>query len=288
MGRKLITIEDVVSQIKDGDRVAIGGFGMIRKPMAFIRAIAKSALKDLTIICVGGGVDIDILIALNKVKAIWYAYVSFEEAGLAPFFRKVRQEGKIEAYEGTEYTIIAGLKAAATRVPFIPARSCLGSDILKVNPHYKTFNSPFNGEKLVAIPPLEADVALIHLNYADPQGFGQIMGNIFGDDLIPLAAKRTFISAERIIPYEDIKKRHYRTKILKIFVTGVVEVPFGAHPTSCYPNYTIDLLHMNEYTLASKDERKFKSYLDKYVYIKDHNEYLKKVGDLRNITVKSA
>ena len=288
MSDKVITIDDVVSQIKDGDRIAIGGFGMIRKPMAFIRAIARSNLKDLTIICVGGGIDVDILIALNKVKAIWYAYVSFEEAGLAPFFRKARQEGKIEAFEGTEYTIIAGLKAAATRLPFIPTRSCLGSDILGINPFYKTFNSPFNGEKLVAIPPLEADVALIHLNYADSQGFGQIMGNIFGDDLMPLAAKKTFISAEKIVSYEDIKRKHYRTKILKIFVTGVVEVPFGAHPTSCYPNYTIDLFHMDGYVKASKDEVSFKSYLDKYVYIKDHNEYLKMVGDLKNITVKSA
>ncbi len=264
MKDKTMSLAEVVSQIRDGDSILIGGWGPTRKPMTVIKEIARSNLKDLTVMSLAG-IDLDLLIGAGKVKKAVYGFVSLEGVpGNPGNFKRVRKEGSIETMELSEGMFVAGFKAAAERLPFYPTRSGLGSDILTVNPGIKTFEDPYNGEKLVAMPALVPDVALLHVNAADTRGNGQIIGNPFIDRIFVRAAKKVFLSAEKIVPEKQLTD--YQTvEILSPWVTGVVETPKGAHPGICYPDYGCDEAHLAEYGKSTADEESFKAYLKKYV-----------------------
>jgi len=274
-----MTPKEVVSQIRNGDTIVIGGWGMDRKPMTILREIAKSKLKDLTIMSYAG-LDIDLLIGAGKVKKFVFPFVSLEGApGTPGNYRRARREGSIEIMEVSEYMFLCGLRAAAERLPFMPCRNGLGTDILKANPEIKTIKAPYSGETLVAMPALKADVALLHVNAADPSGYAQIQADRIFDHIISRGPDKVFISAEKIVPLTELKCNYSKMEILKNYVTGVVEAPYGAHPGWCWPHYENDEKHLAEYSKASATQESFNEYLDKYVKgAPDQETYLKLVG----------
>lgn len=288
MADKVMSLKDVVKEIKDGNTIVFGGGGMQRKPMALTREIVHSDLKDLTLVVMLGGPEVDLLIGAGKVKKLIFGYVGFDSFGLAPNFRKARESGQIEVQEASEYMIIAALEASIKGLPFFPCRSGLGSNLIEAySSAYQIFEAPFTGEKLVAVKAIEPDVALIHVNKADPSGYGQIVGDEFIDPICVRAAKKTFMSTEKIVSLKEIEKRNYDTKILKIWVDGVVEAPFGAHFTSCYPHYLFDFKHFTEYMDSTHNPEDFKAYLDRYAYEpKDHQDYLNRIKTLNEIKVE--
>ncbi len=259
---KQMTVDQVVKQIKNGDTIVIGGWGLVRKPLGIVRAIAQSNLKDLTIIALAG-MDLDMLIAAGKVKKAITGFVAFEGGeGRAVAYDNARKNGKIEYMELSEYMLIAGLKAASERIPFYPTRSGLGTDILAANPEIKTFKAPYTGEKLVAMPALRADVALIHANKASQEGYATIEGDRLWDHIMIRAADKVFVSAEEIVPRYDLQKEMDKIKVLTPWVTGVVEMPNGARPGTLFPNY-LDAGNrtIKAYMDAALDPKAFKKYL---------------------------
>lgn len=271
----------MVAQIKNGDTVAIGGWGPEAKPMVLIREIVKSKLKDLTIISFGG-LDVDMLVAAGKVKKLIFAFVSLEGAPAVPGnYRRARANGTIETMELSEWMQIAGLKAAAQRIPFMPTRSGIGTDVLTVNPEIQIIECPYTKEKLVAMPALKPDVALLHVSAAEPKGYCRILPNPYFDPVMARAADKTFVTAERIISLSELKCDYNSVEILKVWTTGITEAPMGAHPGVMWPEYEWDAAHLGEYSKAATDPEAFKQYLDKYVYgAPDHEAYLKLVGKL--------
>ncbi len=265
MKNKEMTVAQVIKQIKNGDTIVIGGWGMVRKPLALIREIAKSDLKDLTVMGLAG-MDLDMLVAAGKVKKAITGFVAFEGSeGRAVAYDEARKNGKIEYMELSENMIISGWKAAAERIPFYPTRSGLGTDILKYNPDIKTFKAPYTGEKLVAMPALRADVALIHCNEASPEGYATIKGDKLWDHIIIRAADKVFVSAEKIVPRHELQKDLKDIKVLTPWVTGVVEIPNGARPGTIFPDYTQPGNRtIKAYMDAALDPAKFKAYLEKY------------------------
>ncbi|MGZ4706270.1 MAG: CoA transferase subunit A, partial [Acidimicrobiales bacterium] len=141
MPDKRLTEEDVVAQLHDGMTIGIGGWASRRKPMSLVRAILRSPLKDLTIVSYGGP-DIGLLCAAGKVRKAVYGFVSLDTIPLEPHFRLARQSGTVEATELDEGMLLLGLQAAAWRVPFLPTRAGLGTDILRVMPEIQTIRSP--------------------------------------------------------------------------------------------------------------------------------------------------
>ena len=202
MADKRMTETEVVARIEDGMTIGVGGWGSRRKPMSIIREIARSSLKDLTIVSYGGP-DVGLLCATGKVKKVVYGFVSLDSIPLEPHFRAARQKGSIEAFELDEGMFQWGLYAAANRLPFLPTRAGLGSDIMRINPQLKTVKSPYDdGEELVAMPALNLDVALIHMNRGDARGNGQFLGpDPYFDDLFCNAAKQRFMSVEKIVAH---------------------------------------------------------------------------------------
>jgi glutaconate CoA-transferase, subunit A len=274
---KVLTTGDVVERIPDGALVAIGGSSLSRKPMALVRALARSDRRDLRLIVNVGGPEVDLLIGTGKVAEVVFAFVGFEVLGLAPHFRRAGHDGSVRFPEWSEFTIMAGLDATIKRVPFLPTHSGLGTDLLSVNHAFKTFQDPFNGETLVAVPALRPDVALVHVNLADAQGNGVVLGDGHMDALCAKAAAQTFLSAEQILLPERLQTYGRDVHIFRTAVTGVVEARWGAHFTGCAPDYRADLNHVREYLAAARDRSSWSEYLETYVYVDEH-EYTKRLG----------
>src|SRR5438067_5880521 len=170
MADKRITEVDVVAELRDGMTIGIGGWGSRRKPMSIVRAILRSPLRDLTVVSYGGP-DVGMLCAAGKVKKAVYGFVSLDSIPLEPHFRAARQAGSIEALELDEGMFQWGLYAASLRLPFLPTRAGLGSDLLRFQPSLRTVRSPYDdGEELVAVPAIPLDASIIHMNRADASG----------------------------------------------------------------------------------------------------------------------
>lgn len=277
MADKRVTEDEVLAQLGDGMTIGIGGWGSRRKPMSLVRAIARSSLKDLTIVSYGGP-DVGILCAMGKVERVVYGFVSLDSIPLEGHFRKARQAGSVEAVELDEGMLWWGLYAAACRLPFLPTRAGLGSDVMKMNPWLKTVASPYDdGEaELVAMPAIKLDVALVHVNRADAAGNGQILGpDPYFDDLFAGAAVKTFMSCERVVSTEELTAAGVHTiKINRMLTTGVVEAPRGAHFTECPPDYGRDEAFQKRYAASAKDAEAWAEFKARYVDAPSHEAYL--------------
>jgi len=267
---KRTTPDEVVREIRDGMTLGIGGWGSRRKPMSLVRAILRSSLKDLTLVSYGGP-DVGLLCAAGKVKKVVYGFVSLDSIPLEPHFRKAREAGAIEAVEFDEGMFQWGLYAAALRLPFLPTRAGLGSDVMLHNPELRTVRSPYaDAEDFVAMPALELDVALVHLNRADTRGNAQFLGpDLYFDDLFCMAAKKRFVSCERIVPTEDFLKAGsvHTLRLNRTMVDGVIEAPNGAHFTECPPDYGRDEAFQREYAATAKSPEAWSAFREKYLDI---------------------
>lgn len=256
MKHKVMTVDDVVGRLKSGMTIGIGGWGSRRKPMALVRAILRSDLEDLTIVSYGGP-DVGLLCAAGKVRKLVYAFVSLDSIPLEPLFRAARENATIEVEEWDEGMFQTGLRAAAQRLPFLPMRAGLGSDVMTYNPHLRTVTSPYDdGEELVAVPALNLDVALVHMNRADRHGNAQYLGpDPYFDDLFCLAAQERFVTTERIVDTAGLTvDAPVQTLLLnRLMVDGVVETPNGAHFTTCAPDYGRDERFQKAYAAAAAD-----------------------------------
>ena len=278
MPDKRVTEADVVAELRDGMSIGIGGWGSRRKPMSIVRAIARSPLRDLEVVSYGGP-DVGILCAAGKVRKVVYGFVTLDSVPLEPHFRRARQDGAIEARELDEGMLYWGLYAAALRLPFLPVHAGPGSDVMRVNPDLRTVRSPYGEEEVVAMPPIVLDAAVVHVNRADARGTGQILGpDAYFDDVFLMAAKRRFVSCERIVATEDLVKEGsvHTLRINRALTDGVVEAPGGAHFTSCEPDYARDESFQREYVRAASDPETWSTFRGQYLDV-DEDEYQARV-----------
>lgn len=273
------TIDEAVAGLRDGMTIGFGGWGSRRKPMAVVRAIARSPVKDLTIASYGGP-DVGLLCAAGKVKRVVFGFVTLDTIPLDPHFRAARESGAVQATEMDEGMFYLSLLAASWRMPFLPTRAGLGSDVMRINPSLKTVRSPYGDEEVVAVPPLELDAAFVHLNRGDRRGNAQFLGpDLYFDDLFLSAALRRFVTCERLVATEDLLAEGsvHTLRINRTMVDGVIEAPMGAHFTSCEPDYPVPGRWLREYAGAAKDAGTWKAYRDRYVDVSD-DDYRKAVG----------
>jgi glutaconate CoA-transferase subunit A len=223
--------------------------------MALVRAILRAGLDDLTVVSYGGP-DVGLLVAFGRVRRVVCGFVSLDSIALEPHFRLGRQQGRVELTEVDEGMVHWGLLAAAHRLPFLPMRAGLGTDVLRVNPELRTVRSPYDdGEELVAMPALRLDAALVHVNRADAAGNGQYLGpDPYFDDLFCLAAERAYMSCEQVVPTGSLLDAGPPQSLLinRAMVHGVAHTPGGAHFTSCVPDYGRDEAFQAHYAAAAR------------------------------------
>ena len=280
---KRMTAAEVVAELRDGMTLGIGGWGSRRKPMALVREILRSPLRDLTLVSYGGP-DVGLLCRAGKVRRVVSGFVSLDSIPLEPHFRAARQAGAVEFVEYDEGMLQWGLYAASLRLPFLPTRAGLGSDVMALNPELRTVRSPYgDGEELVAMPALELDAALVHLNRADARGNAQFLGpDPYFDDLFLGAAKRRFVSCERIVETSELAKEgSFHTLLVhRGLVDGVVEAPGGAHFTECPPDYGRDEAFQREYAATAKDPEAWERFRARYLDVPEE-DYQRAVRERR-------
>jgi len=281
---KRMTIDDIVDQLSDGMTLGIGGWGTRRKPMALVRAIARSGLKDLTVAAYGGP-DFGLLAATGKVRKFIFAFATLDHIPNEPHFKAARQAG-LPVLELDEGLFHWGLRAAAMRMPFLPTRVGIGTDLIKQPELSKTVRSPFDdGELFVAMPALSLDAALLHVHRADQQGNTLTLSpDPFFDELMGRAADKVFVTAEKVVPTRELNMiDNLRYNILeRAAISGVAEAPFGAHPTGAAPDYQLDLDHLKNYAASAASPEAWAAYRAKFVDTPEQ-DYLAAVGGADHI-----
>ncbi|WP_310526339.1 CoA-transferase [Nocardioides sp.] len=266
---KEMTIDEVVARLESGMTIGIGGWGPRRKPMALVRAILRSDLTDLTVVS-WGGADVGLLAAAGKIRRLVYAFVTLDSIPLEPLFARARQDATIpEISEWDEGMFFTGLKAASERLPFLPMRAGLGSDVLRNNPELRTVTSPYADEQtFVAVPALTLDVALVHLNRADVHGNATYLGpDPYFDDLFAMAADEVYVSCERIVDTAELTLDSPVQRLLlhRMMVTGVVETPHGAHFTTCTPDYERDERFQRHYATSAAEPGAWAAFKERFL-----------------------
>jgi glutaconate CoA-transferase subunit A len=277
---KRVSLSDLVSHVKSGDCVAVGGGLSWREPMAALREVVRGGISELTVVGSAHGIDIDLLCGAGAVAISTESYVGFEQDfGMAPNFRRACESGRVKAYDSCCYTLVQQLRAAIMGLSFLPIRSIQGTGMMSLHPEFRQMRCPFSGEELVLVPALSPDVAVLHAQYADCHGNVHIDGPPVADILFAKAAKKTVVTVEKIIPHAELAGKG--VSIPYFYVTAVCEVPYGAHPTSCYPFYAYDRPHTQMYYSAAKlgDQAFRTNYLKRYVYdCPTHSDYILALG----------
>jgi len=273
MADKTTTLDAAVAEIESGMTIGIGGWGSRRKPMAFIRALLRTDVTDLTVVTYGGP-DLGLLCAAGKVKRVYYGFVSLDSPPFYdPWFAKARMSGAIEAREMDEGMLRCGLQAAAQRLPFLPIRAGLGSDVRTFwGDELKTVTSPYETdgahEELIAMPALNLDAAFVHMNLGDVKGNAAYTGiDPYFDDLFLMSAKRRHLSVEKIVSTEELVKSvvPQQQVINRMMVDTVVEAPNGAHFTTNEPDYRRDEKFQRHYAEAAGSEETWAEFVKTYL-----------------------
>ena len=270
---KRTTLDEVVANVESGMTIGIGGWGSRRKPMAFVRALLRTGVTDLTVVSYGGP-DVGLLCSAGKLRKLYYGFVSLDSPPFYdPWFARARTTGAITAREMDEGMLRCGLQAAAQRLPFLPIRAGLGSSVPDFwDGELKTVKSPYltgtGHEELIAMPALKLDAAFVHLNIGDKHGNAAYTGiDPYFDDLFLMAADRRYLSVERVVTTEELIESVPPQALLvnRMMVDQVVEAPGGAHFTTAEPDYGRDEKFQQYYAKAAADDETWAQFLTDYL-----------------------
>ncbi|MCM6772889.1 acyl CoA--acetate/3-ketoacid CoA transferase subunit alpha [Nocardia sp. CDC159] len=280
MRDKRMTLDEIVGELRSGMTIGIGGWGSRRKPMALVRALLRSDVTDLTVVTYGGP-DLGLLCSAGKVRKAYYGFVSLDSAPFYdPWFAKARTSGELIAREMDEGMVKCGLQAAAARLPFLPIRAGLGSDVPTFwEGELRTVDSPYpddsgRAETLIAMPALSLDAALVHLDLGDRHGNAAYTGvDPYMDELYCLAAERRYLSVDRLVETEELVKAVPQQAIIlnRLMVDGVVETPGGAHFTFA-GGYGRDEKFQRHYVAAAADPEAWAAFRARYLDVTE-DEY---------------
>jgi glutaconate CoA-transferase subunit A len=283
---KVTTVTDAVARlVQDGDYLCIGGFGTNRIPTAVAHEIVRqrkqnlafaghTATHDFQILCAGNLTDRGQTLARLDIAYV----VGLEARGLSPHARRVMESGTVQFAEWTNYALAVRVKAAAMGVPFLPARSMLGTDVHRHSPA-RELTCPYTGEKLVALPALFPDVAAIHVHEADRYGNCRLRGATVADLDLARAARRLIITCERLIPHEEIRSNPSATAIPFYCVDAVCEVPYGSYPGNMPYEYFSDEEHLRHWLTVEEEMDQYRAFLERYVFgVQSFNQYLQLCG----------
>ena len=279
---KVMSLEEAAALVTDGASVGIGGSTLSRTPMAMIWALIRAGRKDLCCARSITSSEGELLFASGVSRHIVTSWFSQGIVwGVSRIMRLYTEEKRARFEEWSHMAVGLRFRAGAMGVPFLPMRSMMGSGLTGQLAEVKQIKCPFTGEKLVLVPALNPDFALIHVQRCDPYGNAQIDGLPFMDLDLALAANRVILTTERIVSNDQIRRAPDHTKIPFLAVEAVVEVPFGSAPHECYGHYEPLFKHLDDYAarLRGDPEQAIRSYLERYFYApKSWTEYLDLLG----------
>ncbi len=281
---KLVTLAEAVASIPSGSHVALSGFAITRCTMAFAREVIRQKILGLTISQCVGAMDADLLVGAGAVDRLIYGGGSLDRFGRLACVNRGIEDGSLHAEEYSSLSIAFRYLAGALGLPFMPIRSLVGSDLLRQLQERSaadvaTVQDPFTGESWLALRPLQPDVAVVQVQVSDEDGNAWIRGPRWDNAEQVRASRRTIVITERVVSGDTIREDAERTTIPGLFASHVVELPFGAHPTSVYGAYDYDAAAIKNYVEATRTPETLQPYLDEMVHgVPDHAAYLEKIG----------
>jgi glutaconate CoA-transferase, subunit A len=280
---KRMSLGEAAAFVPDGSRIAIGGFAVYQKPMAFVRELVRQGRRDLTVVGSANSYDVDMLAGVGALASVETSYVGLETQGLARNFRRSAESGALKVVDYPEMVSWDRFRADQEGLAFWPTQFLGGNDVVTFNPDIKPFPCPLTGRPMHAVPAARASVAVIHAIAADEQGNVVFPARRHlpqsGDVLFARACDTVIVTAEKIVSKAFIKRHARLVEVPSYRTTAVVEVPFGAHPTPCLGRYLADEVHLADYVRASETPEAFSAYLDRYVHgTEDHFAYLDAIG----------
>ena len=282
MQEKLTTVEQAIAKVRDGDVVALQNMATQAAPMTLVRELIRQEKRELGLVVLIGGMAVDWLAAAGVINRLIGAAVTMEQFGLCQQYRQGVESGRIRVEEISESVLNARLGAGARNLPFLPTRGAIGTDLMQQNPdNMKLLEDPFGGSPVIACRALVPDVALVHAHRADCYGNIQYEPTALWPDLriMPKAAKYVIVTAEQIVDTEVLRRNPDRTVLPGFVVDAVVEVPYGAHPTSFFPNYGYDSALHREWTAVSRNNGQAAAFIDRYIRMPSNQaEYLEVIG----------
>jgi glutaconate CoA-transferase subunit A len=285
MKSKIMPLNDAVKAfVRNGDYLAIGGFGANRTPIAACHEIVRQRKHHLGFLGHTSTHDMQILSAGEVYDRIDISYgVGLETRGLSRCSRAYMESGKVAVTEWTNYALTARLKAASMGIPFIPAREMLGTDTFNRSGAFQVI-CPFTEKKISLLPALYPDVSVIHVHEADCYGNARFKGIAVSDIELAHASKRLIITTERLVSHDEISRDPGMTQIPFFLVDAVCEVPYGAYPGGMPYEYFSDEYHIRQWLDAEKDPQTLRDFLNREIFgCKDHNDYLNLHGGLKRI-----
>ena len=286
---KVTTLSEAVASIPSGAHVALSGFAITRCTMAFAHEVIRQGIQRLTLSQCVGAMDADMLVGAGAVERLIYGGGSLDRFGRLACVNRGIEDGSLRAEEYSSLSIAFRYLAGSLGLPFMPIRSLLGSSLLtqiqeRTGADVATLADPFTGENWLVLKPLLPDVAVVQVQTADEEGNAWIMGPKWDNAEQAKASRRVIVIAEHIVPGDVIRQEPERTVIPGLLVSHVVESPFAAHPTSVYREYDHDAEQVKSYVEGTRTPESLHEYLDRYVYgVKDHWEYLDRVGGMRRL-----
>lgn len=289
MNDKVIDLKELVRGLPDrGAEIALGGFAITRCPIAFACELIRQQKTDLTLYEIIGSMDLDMLVGAGLVKKVSYGGGSLDRFGRLGRVNEAIEKGSYDIREYSAFAITLRFAAGALGIPFIPTKTPLGTDIVKKllvkEPEaILAGESPFDQEKYLFLRALNPEYAVIHCQYADRKGNVITAGPVWDLELAK-SAKKLIVTVDQIVSTETVKRFPEQTIIPSVLTHAVVEVPFGAYPTSVYKNYDYDAEALTRYAKVNMKQADFDQWLAEYVFgTKDHNEFVLKMAGLAKL-----
>ncbi len=276
---KLVPLADAIADyVNDGDVVYAAGFTHLI-PFAAGHEIIRQGKKDLTLARATPDLIYDQMVAAGCARKVIFSYMGNPGVGSLRIVRAAIEQGRLEWEEYSHFGMITRLQAGASGLPFLPMNQTGATDLENANPNIKRIPDPYGGKDVIVVPALNPDVAIVHVQRADPDGNAHLWGIIGEQKEAAFAAKKVILTAEEIVDESVIRSDPNRTMIPGIVVKAVCHVPFACHPSYAQGYYDRD----NEFYLAwdrvSESAEATKQYLDEWVYgLRDRNEYWEKLG----------
>ncbi|HEX2980634.1 MAG TPA: CoA-transferase [Anaerolineaceae bacterium] len=276
---KLLNLHDAIAKyVNDGDLVYAAGFTHLI-PFAAGHEIIRQGRKDLTLARATPDLIYDQMVAAGCARKVIFSYMGNPGVGSLRIVRSEIEAGRLEWEEYSHFSMITRLQAGATGLPFLPMNQTAAGDLEKANPLYKRVVDPYSGREVVVVPPLLPDVAIVHVQRADPLGNAQIWGILGEQKEAAFAAKHVILTAEEIVSEEVIRSDPNRTLIPEFIVDAVVHVPYCAHPSYTQGYYDRDNEFYLQWDKISESADAVRAYLDEWVYgLPDRDAYWQKLG----------
>jgi glutaconate CoA-transferase subunit A len=277
--KKVVSLSTAVQEnINSGDTVYAAGFTHLI-PFAAGHEIIRQGLTDLVLARATPDLIYDQLVAAGCARKVIFSYMGNPGVGSLRIVRGEIEAGNLEWEEYSHFSMITRLQAGAAGLPFMPMNPTAAGDLERANPQYRTVKDPYSDQEVIAVPALNPDVAIIHVQRADSDGNAQIWGIIGEQKEAAFAAKRVILTAEEIVSEDVIRSDPNRTLIPGFIVDAVCHVPYAAHPSYTQGYYDRDNAFYLEWDAVSREVDSVRAYLDQWVFgVKDRSEYWSKLG----------